>query len=89
MTYQSIAKHAIQISLTLMLVLFAWISYHQFMGMASMDSMSCETYCFIATNLDMSQLAQSIYYSFTSTMSVLLAVLAMSTLAYLAMYYLR
>lgn len=89
MTYQSLAKLIMQITLTLMVVVFAWVSYHQFMGMESMDSMSCETYCFIATKVDMNELVQSIYYSFTNTISAGLALLAITALAYLALHYLR
>lgn len=90
MTYQSFSKRIIQIALTLMLVLFAWISYHQFMSTMSMDSMpDCLTFCFIANNVDMSQLAQSTYYSFIDITSALLALLAVGLLAYLVLYYLR
>jgi len=97
MTYQLFAKRAIQAILTLMLVLFAWISYHQFMGAMSMDSMtdhqaspaSCLTLCFIATKVDITELAQSMYYSFVDANSALLALLAISLLTYLAFYYLR
>jgi hypothetical protein len=79
-----------------MMALFAWISYHQFMSTMSMDEMaghqaspaSCLTFCFIATKVDMSQLALSVYYSFSDTLGALLALLAISVVVYLALYYL-
>lgn len=96
-TYQTLAKRVIQISLTLMLVLFAWVSYHQLMSTMSMDSMAdhqasplnCLTLCFIATKVDVNQLTQSIYFTFTDSTSAFLTLLVISALSYLALYYLR
>ncbi|MBI4407035.1 MAG: hypothetical protein HY565_00865 [Candidatus Kerfeldbacteria bacterium] len=97
MTYQLLAKRVIQIALTLLLVLFAWTSYHQFMSTLSMDSMaghqvspvSCLTFCFIATKVDVSELTQSVYYSFVETATALLTLLTISVVAYLFLYYVR
>ncbi len=101
MTYNSafknVSKRVIQVTLTLMLVFFAWISYHQFMSSMSMDSMAdhqaspinCLTLCFIATKIDVNQLTQSIYFTFTDSTSAFLNLLVISALSYLAVYYLR
>ncbi|MBI2415758.1 MAG: hypothetical protein HYV33_03800 [Candidatus Kerfeldbacteria bacterium] len=86
MTYQLFSKRAIQIIVILMLVLFAWVAYHQLMSTMSMDSGDCITFCFIATKIDINHLTQSLYYSFVDTIKTLLA---MSALAYIALYYAR
>lgn len=95
--YKTIAKHVIQITLTLMLVFFAWISYHQLMSTMSMDSMadhtasplSCLTLCIIAAEVDTSMLTQSLYFTFADSTVSFFNLLALSVLAYLAVYYLR
>lgn len=97
MTYQSFAKHIIQLTLVLIVILFAWTSYHQFMSVMPMESMAdhqvapldCLTLCFTAAKVDISELMQSTYYSFKDATTVLLTLLAVSALAYLVLYYLR
>lgn len=95
--FNTISKGVIQITLTLMLVLFAWVSYHQLMSTMSMDSMadhkasplSCLTLCIIAAEVDTSVLTQSLYFTFADSTVAFFTLLALSALTYLAVYYLR
>lgn len=97
MNYQALAKRTIQATLTIMLVFFAWVSYHQMMGGVSMETMAdhqvspirCLTLCFIAAKVDMNEVVQSVYYSFTSSVGTIVVALALSAVGYLAWYYVR
>lgn len=90
MTYQSFAQRAIQFTLALMVVMFAWIGYHQFMSTVSMESMaghetspmSCVTFCFVTSKVDINQIVQSIYYSFEYNLNIYLTLLMISVLSY-------
>lgn len=96
MTYQSFAQRAIHFTLALMLVMFVWIGYHQFMSTMSMESMaghetspmSCVTFCFVTSKVDINHLIQSIYYSFEYNPSAFLTLLIISALSYVGLYHL-
>lgn len=71
MTWQRLSHRIVALALSLMLILLAWVYYHQMMNTQSMASMaghhtspvSCLTFCFIAGKVDINNVIQSIYYS--------------------------
>ncbi|EKD76021.1 MAG: hypothetical protein ACD_43C00250G0003 [uncultured bacterium] len=96
MTYQTLAKSFIQTALMLMLVLLAWASYHQMMSTMStmpMDAMadhqaspvSCLAFCFTASKIDISEIMQSVFYSFTRSLSALQILLLISVVTFIVL----
>lgn len=84
MTYQKFAQFAVKFTIGLMIVLFSWVSYHQLMGMEtmSMESGSCQAFCYFTTHLDVAAVTQAFYYSFTQIFLAVLTVAVIAALSY-------